>query len=312
MQNSYYKKSILLTGANGFVGKNLLIFLLAAGSEVSTIVRSKTSNSAVKKEYIGDISDKKFVDSVIQDCAPEIIFHLAGVRNRGLDRSAFDNAIEVNLVGTLNVLFASIGSPKLERVVVLGSGEEYGRNSSPFLETMREMPISAYSFSKQCSTHLAQLMYAGFDVPVVILRPSIVYGPFQKNDMFLPALIQCLLRGETFRMTSGEQTRDYIYVMDLVNALLSAGMRSAVDGEIINVGSGDAVKIIHLAERIESMLGVTQLVQRGALDYRVSEPIDYSFDIKKAQLLLDWMPRTSLENGLRKTVEYFKSLVVNM
>lgn len=311
MNKKYNKKTVLVTGASGFVGRNLLVSLLGEGAEVSIVSRLPASNLDVSKQYIGNISDKQFINNVVQDCNPQIIFHLAGVRNRMLDRAAFDSAIEVNLAGTLNVLFASMDLPHLERIVVLGSGEEYGRNQTPYSEAMRESPISAYSFSKQCATHLAQLMYVSFGIPVVIIRPSIVYGPFQQIDMFLPALIQSLLRGEVFKMTSGVQTRDYVYVMDLVDALLSAGVGSKINGEIVNIGSGAAVKIMHLAERVESMLGVTQLVQRGALDYRASEPLDYSFDIKKAYRLLNWKPRTCLADGLQQTINYFKSLEAN-
>jgi UDP-glucose 4-epimerase len=307
----YSKKTVLVTGAGGFIGQNLLKLLLVSGAEVSIVLRSNVSIPAVKRKYIGSIADKQFMNSVIKDCNPQIIFHLAGSRNRELDRSAFDNSIEVNLMGTLNVLFGSIKIPELERVIVLGSGEEYGSNASPFLETMRELPISAYSFSKQCSTHLAQLMHNAFDVPVVIIRPSLVYGPFQQTDMFLPSLIQCLLRGEVFRMSPGEQTRDYIYVMDLIEALLSAGISPNVSGEIINIGSGEAVKIIDLVDRVESMLGVAKQVQRGAIDYRISEPMDYFFDINRAHQLLDWFPRTSLSEGLLNTINHFKSKLMN-
>ena len=309
MASTYCGIRVLVTGVTGFVGQHLLNSLVLAGAEVSVVTRSMCSTPLVMREFVGNISDKEFMRQVIQECTPKFIFHLAGVRERMLDRATFDHSIEANLTGTLNLLFASIDAAQLEQIVVLGTGEEYGHNPAPFVETMRESPISAYSFSKQCATHLSQLMHASFGVPVVVLRPSVVYGPLQQSDMFLPALIQSLLRGESFPMTHGEQTRDYIYVTDLVEALLQAGMRSNLGGEIINIASGQPIKIRQLVDCVEAIMGGAQLAQRGALDYRIGESMDYSLDITKAHQLINWFPRTSLKDGLQHTINHFKSIV---
>lgn len=309
LPNSYCGKRVLVTGATGFVGSHLLATLKVSGAEVTVVTRKAFYSSHVHRVSVGNIVDKNFIQQVIHECTPNIIFHLAGARDRTLDRDAFDHSMEVNLTGTLNLLFASIDAPRLERIVILGTGEEYGRNPAPFLEIMRESPISAYSFSKQCATHLSQLMHASFGVPVVILRPAVVYGPSQQSDMFLPALIQTLLRGEAFPMTQGDQTRDYIYVVDLVDALLLAGTRLNVDGEVINIASGRAIKIKQLVDCVEALLGGVQLAKRGALNYRTGESMDYWLDITKARQLLDWFPRTSLMEGLQQTITHFKSIV---
>jgi nucleoside-diphosphate-sugar epimerase len=303
---TYCGKRVLVTGAAGFIGRHLLDALGSLEAEVAIVAREGCYSLKSQRTFVGDMRDQDFVRQTIQDWMPSFIFHLAGVRERVLTREAFSLAIEVNLIGALNLFFAALDVPSLKRIVILGTAEEYGGNETPFAESMREAPISAYSFSKQCATHLSQLMHCSFGLPVVILRPSVAYGPAQRDDMFLSALIQTLLRGEEFPMTPGEQTRDYVYVLDLVDALLRAGYSPDVEGEIINIGSGEPIQIAQLVDRVEGLLGCAGLVRRGALQYRTGEPMEYWLDISKAKQLLGWMPQTSLDDGLRSTVGWYQ------
>jgi len=302
----YQNKRVFITGATGFIGRHLLSALALSEAQVTIAVREPSSFPQVRHVCVGDVRDQEFMSTAIDACSPHIIFHLAGARDRVLSHAAFGQAFEANLTGTLNVLFAARQAPVLERIVVLGTAEEYGGNVAPFRESMRELPISAYSFSKQCATHLSQMMHANLGLPVTILRPSVAYGPGQRSDMFLPDLIQTLLRGEPFSMTPGEQTRDYVYVQDLVEALLRAGCRADINGEIINIGSGAPVRMAALVDRIEALLGREGWVRRGALDYRPGEPMAYWLDISKARQLLEWVPGTSLDEGLQRTVAWYR------
>jgi UDP-glucose 4-epimerase len=303
---AYRGKRVLVTGATGFVGSHLLNALSSSAAEVAVLTRDAGISIKRCRVFAGKLSDRNFVKKAVLDYAPNIVFHLAASRERDLTREAFGDAIETNLVGTLNLLFAALDTSFLERIVILGTAEEYGRNSAPFTESMRELPISAYSFSKQCTTHLSELMASSFGLPVVILRPSVAYGPAQRADMFLPALIQTLLRGEEFPMTPGEQTRDYVYVLDVVSALLKAGTSTGAIGEIINIGSGEPIQIAQLVSQVERLLGIDGLVRRGALAYRTGEAMAYWLDISKARRLLGWTPQTPLEEGLANTIDWYR------
>lgn len=305
--DAFSGKRVLVTGATGFVGHHLLNALSKSTAEVSIVTRNASYELKVQCVFVGDMRNQDFINQAIQDWKPNIIYHLAGARDRILTRDAFGNALEANLIGTLNMLFAALNVPSLERIVILGTAEEYGGSPAPFVESMRESPISAYSFSKQCATHLSQLMHCSFDLPVVVLRPSIAYGPAQRNDMFLPALIQTLLQGKEFPMTLGEQTRDYVYVTDLIDALLRAGYRPSVEGEVINVGSGEPTKIAQLVSHVEGLLGCAGLARRGALAYRTGEQMEYWLNISKAEQLLDWTPKVPQEEGLRSTIEWYRN-----
>jgi nucleoside-diphosphate-sugar epimerase len=303
----YRGKRVLVTGASGFVGSHLLDALGASTARIAVFSRNASFGGKAERVFVGDIRDKQFVDRSIREWQPEFIFHLAGTRAREVSQEAFGETLETNLVGTLNLLYAASEIPGLERIVITGTAEEYGHNVAPFEESMRESPVSAYSFSKQCASHLAQLMFRSTGLPVVVLRPSVAYGPGQNNDMFLPALIQALLREEQFKMTLGAQTRDFVFVNDLIDALLRAGFQAGIEGEIINVGSGEPIVISRLVTYVEELMGCADIVKRGALPYRVGEPMEYWLDTAKAKKLLDWAPRTTLENGLRHTIDWYRN-----
>lgn len=301
----YSQKRVLVTGVTGFVGQHLLPKLQNLGADVAVLTRKKTTILDKTQVFVGNIRDRVFVENTLEQWQPQVIFHLAGTRERNLSQDAFEQSIEVNVLGTMRLFFAGMRTGTLERVVMMGTGEEYGKNPPPFSEDMREAPVSAYSLSKQSATQLSQLMARSLGLSVCILRPSVAYGPGQNADMFLPALIQTLLKKEYFAMTMGEQTRDYIYVSDLVDAITLAGLAKMSDGEIINIASGQAVQIRDVAKLVENIIGVSDMIKFGALDYRVGEAMNYQLDITKAQNLLAWTAQTSMEDGLRRTINWY-------
>jgi len=150
------------------------------------------------------------------------------------------------------------------------------------------------------------MMAHTMNLPVTVLRPSVAYGPGQREDMFLPALVCALLRGERFALTAGEQTRDFVFIDDLVEALGMAGLCAVTDGEVINIGGGAAIRISDLVDRVERITNACGLAQLGTLGYRPGEAMQYHLDISKAARLLSWHPHTPLEKGLQQTVDWFK------
>lgn len=302
----YRNRRVLITGASGFIGQHLASRLTEISADYAVIVRD--SSTAIRfggRTFNGDVRDRRFLGNVFSVWRPQVVFHLAGSRNRGLSAQAFEEAIDVNLIGTLRLLFGALECGVVENIVLMGTGEEYGRGTVPFQESAREEPVSAYSHSKHSATGLAQLMARSMGMPVRILRPSVAYGPGQHSDIFLPALINSLLSIQPFSMSNGLQTRDYIYIDDVVDALLLAGICPGSQGEIINIGSGEAVQINELVGKVESILGTTGLVRRGALPYRTGEIMDYSFDVSKAESVLGWSAKTSLTEGLIETVNWY-------
>lgn len=300
--------SVLITGISGFLGRALASTLNAQGVTVTGVVRDAAQLELIEGAVCGDITDRAFVSGLIQQIRPGIVFHLAANKARTGGIEDFRQGIEDNLIGTLNLAEACIGKPYVQRFVAMGTCEEYGHSAVPFLEDMRESPVSAYSFSKTASTHLLQTLHRTHDLPVVVLRPSLAYGPGQATDMFLPALIQSLLESEHFAMSGGQQTRDYVYIDDLIEAVILAATLPGVLGKVINISSGVSVLLKGMALLAARKIGANaeKLIGFGEKNYRPSEIMEYVASCKEAERTLGWKPRTSFDEGLTVTIEHYR------
>lgn len=304
LDQAYHKKKVLITGGCGFIGKQLQKKLCDHGAGVF-IVDKNTESDKSKNVIRCDICNYRDLKNVVDDISPEIVFHLAGNIDRSTEFDIIQNMIETNVVGTLNLYKSLRGCNFLQSIVVAGTSEEYGNNEVPFKEYYKENPVSPYSFSKVCASYLSKMLFNNFKLPVIVLRATLAYGPGQETVMFIPALITTLLRSKKFFMTSGEQTRDFIYIDDLVNAYIKAGISEGYFGEIFNVGSGKAYKIKDVACRIASFLKKESFLVIGAKDYRKSEIWAYCADISKAKACLKWDPEIGIVGGLKKTIEWY-------
>lgn len=301
--------SVLITGATGFIGRHLSRALSASGVRVFGLSRSASPDIVEGHNFVGDVTDRACVHDIVAEVRPAYVFHLAANKARRAEIEDFRRCLDDNLIGTLNLIEACEASSNTKRFIAVGTCEEYGGAEAPYSEAMREAPVSAYSCSKVAVTQLLQTFHRIRGFPVVVLRPSLAYGPGQGEEMFLPALIRALLTGRRFAMSRGEQTRDYVYVEDVVEALLLAAVRPAAPGEVINISSGEPTRIIEIAKLAATLIGddAEGLIDFGALEYRVGEAMSYWADCAKAGRLLGWRPRMALPDGLTRTIEYYRS-----
>jgi len=160
--------------------------------------------------------------------------------------------------------------------------------------------------SKVAATHLGQMLYRTSGLPVVTLRPFLVYGPGQGTDMFVPSLIRHCLQKKDFRMTSGDQTRDFVYIDDVIDAYLRAAFSSSAIGEVINIGSGTEYRIRDIAEIILQKMGNPIRLIIGAIKKRQGEADHFFCSNKKAHDVLGWSPKTGINEGLDKTIAWFR------
>ncbi len=304
-------KVALVTGITGFLGSHLARTLHSEGVAVIGVTRNKAHSATVGNIFIGDITNRAFVLDLVHQARPNIVFHLAANKTRTGNLEDFRHGLEENLFGTLNLIEACVDKPYIQRFVAIGTCEEYGQVKPPFHEAMRESPVSAYSLSKASVTHLLQTFYRTHHFPAVVLRPSLAYGPGQSTDMFLPALIETLLIGKRFGMSAGEQTRDYVYRDDLIEAVLLASTRPEAIGKVINVSSGVPVLLKEIARLTALTIDkdAENLLDIGKMDYRANEIMDYVAGYQLAENILGWRPRTTLHDGLTATVEYFRKLL---
>lgn len=304
----FSNKKILITGAGGFIGRHLLHQLLTFDAHISTISRNHHNFPKEIEQYTIDIKDTSAINECLKNCQPDHIFHLAAYKERNESVQAFYSSVETNVIGTLNLFSAAKEVASVKSIVTLGTAEEYGNNKPPFDEKLRECPVTPYSFSKLCVSQMGELFFHLYNLPVIILRPTLAYGPGQGTDMFLPSLITSLLENKPFDMTLGEQTRDFVYVADLVEAMLLTSRNTNARGQIINIGSGVPTKIADIALTIEKKIGKRGLVKLGSKPYRKNEVMDYYIDPRKAEALLGWKTKTLLKEGLNRTIAYYKGV----
>jgi UDP-glucose 4-epimerase len=296
--------SALVTGGAGFIGTSLVRRLAADGVRVTVLDRADNGPiPGVDRTLVADLADTTAMRDLLGESAPDMIFHLAASKVRSSELPAYREALEVNVLGTLSLCEAMLATTPDARLVAIGTSEEYGPAPGPYVESERELPISAYSLSKLAMSRMLETLSRVNGLRATVLRPSVCYGPNQPPDMFISALVDALVAGREFPMTLGEQTRDFVYVDDLVDAIVRAGRSDAAIGRIINVGSGVGTRIGDLALLVEQLVGASDLVRLGAVPYRAGEQMEYCVDSALAAELLGWEAATSLEEGLRRTID---------
>lgn len=261
--------------------------------------------------WTGDVSDAASLTAAIAGARPQVVYHLAadtGVRRLGQGWAGVERSIRVNLEGTLAVLRAALEAREpVERFVRAGGLEEYGDGATPYDEGQREQPISPYSASQVAATHYCEMLQRGTSTTIVTLRPALVYGPGQSSDFFIPSLIRSCLRDEDFEMTSGAQHRDLLYVDDVVEAFLLAGSRPTVTGGVINVGHGVEHAVRDVAELIVRLTGTRARLRIGARPERARDLEHLVTGTARAHAMLGWRPAVELEDGLRRTIDWYRS-----
>jgi UDP-glucose 4-epimerase len=295
---------VLVTGATGFIGAHLCRRLQAIGMEVSAISRTpRSSDTSDLQWWQGDLSDITTVRGQLHAIKPEIIFHLAshvaGARGLELVLPTFHS----NLISTVNLLTAAteIGC---RRMIIVGSLEE------PAPGDAETIPCSPYAAAKWASSTYARMFYALYQTPVVIARLFMVYGPDQPDrHKLIPYAIDMLLRGQAPRLSSGQRLIDWIYIDDVVDGLLAAALAPNVEGQTVDLGSGALIPIHEVVRQLVTLVGARVAPVFGALPDRMMEQVRAA-DTTAAYAVLGWRPSTPLEQGLRKTVEWYRTQLV--
>src|SRR3989338_2933242 len=256
--------NVLVTGASGFIGSHLTRRLVAEGATVSIFGRENNKNleDIIDKLSVYKVDITKFeeVKKAIQDIKPKKVFNLAATTNLERSLEALNKAVEINLNGSLNLLMA-LNNIEYDCLINVGTIEEYGINKAPFHEdkTIPE-PVSPYSASKSSLTMFSKMLYNSFKIPIVILRPSKVYGPngsvnLSLNQSLITKLIICGLLKKEFNLSGGNQYRDFMYIDDAVEGFIKASITKEAIGETINLGSGKGYIIKDIVKKIIDNLG---------------------------------------------------------
>jgi len=309
--NGLQNKRILITGGSGFIPSHLTRRLVSLGADVGIITKY---NSLIDNARIIDLWDKITVmeadirnqDSLkqIQDFKPQIIFHMAAYNHVGDSFLHVAEALDCNLKGTANVLEAY---DDYEKFIYISTSESYGyQENVPFSEEMHPKPVSPYGVGKYAGELYARMKMENMNRPIVILRPFNAFGPYQSPRAVIAEIIIDCLKGKTIRATKGEQTREFNYISNLVDGFIAAAESKQAIGNIINLGSGVEISIKDLIGMIHMQTGSKSELKIGDLKYRPTEIWRMFAANKRAKGLLNWEPKVDFEEGLKKTIEWYK------
>lgn len=317
-------KSVLVTGADGFIGSHLVETLVKHGFNVKAFVMYNSFNShgwidTLDKSIVnqleiipGDIRDPFGVNKAIKGC--EAIFHLAALIAIPYSYHSPATYIDTNVKGTLNILQGAIDH-NVQKVIHTSTSEVYG--TAQFVPITEEHPLqgqSPYSASKIGADQLAYSYYTSFDLPVIIARPFNTYGPRQSARAVIPTIITQIASGKKeIKLGSKSPTRDFSYVQDTADAFLATLKADNAYGEVINFGSNFEISIEDTANLIAEIMQEEVIITSDSERIRPqkSEVERLFADNSKGIKLLNWEPKFSGVNGFKKglikTVDWFNN-----
>jgi UDP-glucose 4-epimerase len=296
-------KTLLIVGGSGFIGNHVAQEAIKQGFKI-TILSKNNVNTGKRlrgaRYLCSDISNKTKLASKLEGKHFNFVVNLGGY----IDHSNFSlgggQVFNDHFEGVKN-LVQCLEKKNLNAFIQIGSSDEYGNNQAPQNENQREDPISLYSMAKVASTHFLQTLFKTEKFPAVILRPFLIYGPYQNKHRLIPQVILGCFSGEEFPVSSGEQKRDFCYIDDFVRAIFISINNNQCLGEVINIGSGIQISIKDLINKIVIIIGSGR-PKFGEINFRHYENMTLFSDISKAKLLLNWTPLVGLDEGLRKTI----------
>jgi UDP-glucose 4-epimerase len=308
------KKRVLVTGGSGFIGSHLVHRLHKEGAEVGVTVRygNVVKNERLRDIYSGihvieaDLRNRGALEQV-RDFNPQIVFHLAAYNHVGESFTQVEECFDVNAKGSANILDTC---RKVEKFIYISTSEVYGEQASvPFVETMTPNPISPYAITKYAGEMYCRLVQKIVDDPsrIVVLRPFNAFGPYQSSKAIIPELIINCLQGNPIRTTKGEQTREFNFVGNLVDGMIRAANHQGVIEGPINLAKGEEVAIRDLVQMIAKLTDTKSSIEIGALPYRPTEIWRMYADANRARTELGWVPPVSLEEGLKITIDWFRT-----
>jgi NAD dependent epimerase/dehydratase len=313
-------RTVLVTGAAGFIGSHLTEALVRQGDRVRAFVRYTSTGArgwldtvdAAILDHIevvaGDIRDAQTVHRAVDGC--DRVYHLAALIGIPYSYASPAAYVQTNVVGTGNILDAAWQrADRVERVVHTSTSECYGTALEvPITEAHPLQAQSPYAATKIAADKLAESYHRSFGLRVVILRPFNTYGPRQSTRAVIPTIITQCLTSDVVRLGNVAATRDLNFVADTVRAYLLAGNAAAADGQVINIGSGQEISIEQLFRTIASLTGRTPRLEVDSARVRpASSEVDRLLaDASRARAVLNWSPQVGLEEGLSRTIAWVR------
>jgi nucleoside-diphosphate-sugar epimerase len=296
---------VLVTGASGFIGSDLVGRLTSSGAEVHAVSRRPAPGPGRSTWHVADLTDIGACVELVRTVAPDVVFHLASAVTGARDVDLVVPLMMANQAAAVNLMTAVVKSAPATRVVLAGSIEEphQGHNVTPH---------SPYAAAKWAASAYARMFCALWDVRVSVLQIAMVYGPAQPDvTKLVPYATLALLRGDAPQLSSGTRLVDWVYVDDVVDALLRTAQADTAIGEVFDICTGRLVSIRDTVELLASIVGGQAQPRFSAVPDRPME-LAQRGDPRAAADLVDWRSSTPLEGGLRKTVAWYAENLVTV
>ncbi len=315
----FIMSKILITGAGGFIGSHLTEELVRQGEEVRAFVRYNSRDERGLLEDLpeeiqnqieiipGDLKDPDGVRKAVRGCSR--VFHLGALIAIPYSYVHPFDFIQTNVVGTCHLLNACLEEGALERFVHTSTSEVYG--TAQYVPIDEKHPLQAqspYAASKIAADKLVESYYLSFGFPVAIIRPFNTFGPRQSLRAVVPTIVSQAIEGKKIRLGNTQPRRDFLYVKDTARGFIQVGKCDGAVGKVINIGTGTDTSIKELVGKVLGLMGKQAQVE--VEDRRIrpekSEVMQLLSDTHLAQKLFQWVPRYSLEEGLRETIEWYR------
>lgn len=304
----------LVTGATGFVGASLARRLVEADESVHIIARPTSDFwrlADIRKKltvHIGDMEDTSRVRTIIEDIKPDAVYHCVayGAYHGQNDSVVLAKTLFLTLVNLVDAL-QKVGSCK--SFINLSSSAEYGKVLEPMTEKTPLIPNTVYGAAKAGGTLLCQMLGMVENFPAISIRLFSPYGPQMETGPLVSAVISGCLKNADLNLTNGKESRDLVFIDDIVDCLVSIPSHKWEPGEILNVGSGRQYNVRQIVEKVMAKISTTSQPKWGSHPEREFDTHFWVSDCTKAMDILGWEAKTDIDTGLEKTISWFRSQI---
>ncbi|WP_373205869.1 GDP-mannose 4,6-dehydratase [Clostridium tertium] len=314
-------KNVFITGGTGFLGSYLVKKLVNYGANVTILVRDYIPQSNIyrgeeyKKVNVvhGTLEDYLLIERTLGEYEIDTVFHLAAQAIVGVANRNPLGTFKSNIEGTWNILEAARKSPLIKRVIVASSDKAYGdQEKLPYDENMPLQGKHPYDVSKSCADLIAQTYYETYKLPVCITRCGNLYGGRDLNfNRIIPQSIQSILNNKAPVIRSdGSFIRDYFYIEDAVDAYINLAEKVVelnLGGQAFNFSNEIQLTVLELVNKILKIMGSS--MKPIILNQGSNEIIHQYLSAKKARTILGWSPNYTIDEGLSKTIEWYKDFL---
>jgi len=305
---------VLVTGATGFIGSHLLERLTQIGGhDLCAMQRHATGDDLVNAEGSAkivscDLCDRAAVRKAVRELQPEAVFHLASISPVSYSYDHPNAVLEANLTGTVNLAEACLReAPRFEHFLFASTSEVFGNGPLPKREDTPQAPNSPYSVSKHAAEKYLQYMWQAYRFPTTILRPFNTYGRRDNANYLVERMLVQMLSGDTVKLGDPTPERDLLYIQDHVDAYMKcfANPQASI-GDVFVFGTGEKISVRALADRMRAVTGFRGEILWNTIPRRPLDIQSVYCDASKAKSILGWEARVSLDEGLRRTADFWR------